>query len=394
LRSELLDSVQGKAILIKGSRSFRMERVSEKMRKQLHKTVLEIDLTSLRNNFTFFRNQIGPKVKMMAMVKAFGYGSGSFEAARTLQFMGADYFAVAYADEGVQLRKSGIHVPIMVMNTGADDLHALLEYHLEPVVYNKEGLEQFCRQKSAIGIHIELDTGMHRLGFDPALDVDQLGALPEHVKVKSVFSHLAASEAAAHDAFTQQQIDIFKAACKKWDEFLGYPFLKHVANTGGILRFADAHLDMVRLGIGMYGIDPSGAGIRELETVVSLKTSISQVKQIRAGESIGYGRRAMEQRDRRIAILPIGYADGLWRKLGNGNGYALIHGKRAPYLGSICMDMAMCDVTEIACAEGDEAEIFGKHISVNTLAEQCDTIAYEILTSISPRVRREYIGEN
>jgi alanine racemase len=393
-KSGILDRIAHMAILVKGARSYRLERVSDRLRKQLHKTFLEIDLHALRNNFTYFRNQIAPQVKVMAMVKAFGYGSGSFEAARALQFAGADYLAVAYVDEGIQLRKAGIQVPVMVMNTGIDDLHALLEYDLEPVVFHKEGLQTFAAQGSEIAIHVELDTGMHRLGFDTEGIAAAFGAVPEHVTVKSVFSHLAASEATEHDNFTSGQIEIFAACCEKIEKVLGYKFLKHIANTGGILRFPNSHFDMVRLGIGLYGVDPSGQPNRNLETVISLKTTVSQVKTIAAGDSVGYGRRSIAEHQREIAIVPVGYADGLWRKLGNGNGFALINGKEAPFLGSICMDMAMCDVTGLDCREGDDVEIFGKQLRVEKIAEKCDTIPYEILTGISPRVRREYSSEN
>jgi alanine racemase len=391
--SGILDAIENRAILIKGARRFGLETVAAVLRKQLHKTVLEIDLNALRNNFSYFRNKTQAGTKMMAMVKAFGYGSGSFEAARTLQFAGADYFAVAYADEGIQLRNAGIHVPIMVMNTGIEDANALLQYRLEPVIFDQKGLRDFAQLDKNMPVHLELDTGMHRLGFasNTPLVFEGFG---ERLQVKSVFSHLASSENAADDAFTLEQIDKFNFMCSQIRTALGYDFLKHIANSGAIMRFPSSHFDMVRLGIGMYGVHPSGAVDLGLETVIGLKTHISQIKTIAAGDSVGYGRRGIADHDRQIAILPIGYADGLWRKLGNGNGAALIGGMEAPYVGSICMDMAMCDVTGIACKEGDSVEIFGKHMRVETLAEQCQTIPYEILTGVSPRVRREYIGEN
>ncbi|MCC7298439.1 MAG: bifunctional UDP-N-acetylmuramoyl-tripeptide:D-alanyl-D-alanine ligase/alanine racemase [Bacteroidia bacterium] len=393
IQSGALANIQNSAILIKGARHFKLEKVTELLRKKMHKTVLEIDLNAIRNNFSFFRNKLKPGTKIMAMVKAFGYGSGSFEAARALQFAGVDYLAVAYADEGVELRKSGIHTPIMVMNTGIDDLDALLEYNLEPVIFNPKGLEDFKSQAERINVHVEFDTGMHRLGFE-AKDIVEFNNLPSHVHVVSVFSHLAASEDDKHDGFTSDQIALFSEICTQMQSILSYAFISHIANTGGILRFEQAHMNMVRLGIGLYGVDPSTILNGDIETVISLKTTVSQVKTIKAGESVGYGRRGVADANRTIAIIPIGYADGLWRALGNGKGYALINGKAAPYIGSICMDMAMCDVTEIECTEGDLVEVFGKELSVQTLADWCNTIPYEIFTGISQRVRRDYVGEN
>lgn len=391
--SGLLDSIENRAILIKGARRFGLESIAGQLQKQLHKTVLEIDLNALRNNFSYFRNQTAAGTKMMAMVKAFGYGSGSFEAARTLQFAGADYFAVAYADEGIQLRHAGIHIPIMVMNTGIEDAAALIQYGLEPVIFDNKGLREFAALGKDITVHLELDTGMHRLGFSEH-EAFELEGMSRQLRVASVFSHLASSENAADDAFTRQQIATFSAVCGNIRTQLGYDFMKHIANSGAILRFPESHFDMVRLGIGMYGVHPAGVVDNGLETVIGLKTHISQIKTIAAGDSVGYGRRGVADYERQIAILPIGYADGLWRKLGNGVGAALIAGKEAPYIGSICMDMAMCDVTGIACKEGDRVEIFGKTMRVERIAAQCETIPYEILTGVSSRVRREYVGEN
>lgn len=394
IHAGVCDRIQGRAILVKGARQFQLERITDKLRKQQHKTVLEIDLTALRNNFSFFKHHLKPGVKMMAMVKAFGYGSGSFEAAKTLQFAGADYFAVAFVDEGIELRKAGILLPIMVMNTGISDLSSLLQYQLEPVVFDKKGLEDFGSQGSAIKVHIEIDTGMHRLGFNSKNLVADFTGFSAHLTIASVFSHLAASEAPEHDDFTRTQLHDFQHACAEISEITGQTFIKHIANTGGILRFEEAHLDMVRLGIGLYGIDPSGQPGSYLDTVISLKSSISQIKTIPPGDSVGYGRRGISDKARQIAILPLGYADGLWRMLGNGKGYAMIAGKKAAYVGSICMDMAMVDVTDLDCKQGDEVEIFGRQLKAEILAQLCETIPYEILTSVSGRVRREYTGEN
>lgn len=394
LESQILEEIQHQGVLIKGARSFKLERISDFLRKKLQKSTLDIDLTALRNNYSWFRHQLPSKTKVMAMVKAFGYGSGSFEAARTLQFAGVDYLTVAFTDEGVALRKAGIHLPVMVMNTGISDLRTLLDYKLEPVVFSAETLEEIKEANENIRIHIEIDSGMHRLGFDPQNCGGNFKDLPGHVHIVSVFSHLAASEMPAHDEFTRQQLRVFLSACDEIEKETNKPFLRHIANTGGVMRFPEAHLDMVRLGIGLYGIHPSGEKNSLLENVLTLKTTISQIKKIPAGESVSYGRGGVHKGERTIAVLPLGYADGLWRLMGHGNGYALICGEKAPYVGSICMDMAMADVTGIDCKAGDEVEIFGKSLRIEDVAKWCKTIPYEILTSVSERVQRVYSGEN
>lgn len=392
--SGILHNIHLQAVLIKGSRRFRFEQVYDVMKKQLHKTFLRIDLDALRHNFTVFRKQLPKNTRIMAMVKAFGYGSGSFEAARTLQFMGADYLAVAYADEGVALRQSGIHLPIMVMNSSPADIAGRPDTSLEPVIFNKEGLEACKVLPAGSLIHLEIDTGMHRLGFSPE-EVAQIPSwIPDNVRVASVFSHLSASEDSLHDEFTLKQISLFRNAASDLEEKLGYPVIKHILNTGGILRFTEHALDMVRLGIGLYGVDPADSKDVELKPVTSFISTISQLRQVNAGDSIGYGRRAISNENRLIATLPVGYADGLRRTMGNENGSVWVNGKKAPLVGSICMDMCMADVTGIDCRVGDEVEIFGNHIPVSDLASACDTIAYEILTGISVRVPRVYVGEN
>jgi len=394
LNSGILGQIHNKSILIKGARSFKLENVVALLRKQMHQTVMQIDLNAVRTNFNYFRNLCDPSTKIMAMVKAFGYGSGSFEAARTLQFMGADYLAVAYTDEGVSLRKAGITMPVMVMNCGVEDIQTLQENNLEPVIFNEEGIRDFAAGGFDLNVHIEVDTGMHRLGFDAGNILKSFESFPSQLKVQSVFSHLSASEAEHHDVFTHLQIQTFRIVCTNIEKLLGYSFIKHIANTGAIFRFPDAILDMVRLGIGMYGIDPSGLPNPNLEVVATLKTHISQLRKVDAGDSVGYSRKSITSKDRLIATLPIGYADGFWRRMGNGNGSVIIRGKQAPLVGNICMDMCMADVTDIDCNEGDEVEIFGKQQRVEKVAEACDTISYEILTSVSQRVRREYVGEN
>jgi alanine racemase len=394
LSSGAVQSLHKQAVLIKGSRRFMFEQVYDVLKKQLHKTWLRIDLDNLRFNYSLFKNRLSGKTKIMAMVKAFGYGSGSFEAARTLQFLGADYLAVAYADEGVALREAGIKTPIMVMNSPVADIAANVGHSLEPVIFNVAGLESCMLLPAGSRIHLELDTGMHRLGFDLSDAVSALDKLPSHIIVASVFSHLVASEDAAHDEFTRLQIDKFKTVAAAIEQRLGYTVLKHILNTGGILRFPEAAMDMVRLGIGLYGVDPSADNESGLKPVTSLLTTISQLREVEAGESIGYGRRAVSDRNRIIATLPVGYADGLRRALGNEQGSVWINGQVAPLVGSICMDMCMADVTGLDCTVGSTVEIFGNHIPVAQIAAACETIPYEILTGISPRVPRVYVGEN
>ena len=393
LQSAELATLQNTAILIKGSRSFALEKVFARLKKQLHKTRLQIDLEALRYNYSHFKGLLPPQTKLMAMVKAFGYGSGSFEVARTLQFMGVDYLAVAFADEGVALRDAGIHLPVMVMNSSPADIAARPGYNLEPVVFDEAGLKELSQLPEGSKIHIELDTGMHRLGFDADYAADMLQQLPAHIKVASVFSHLSASEDPAHDDFTTQQIQKFKKAAADIEQVLGYSVLKHILNSGGILRFPDSSMDMVRLGIGLYGVDPRPSGGAQLRPVTSFYSSISQLRLVKAGDSVGYSRKAIGHSDRMVATLPVGYADGLRRSLGNEKGFVIINGQKAPLLGSICMDMCMADVTGIDCNEGDEAELFGANISIAEWARMCETIPYEILTGISPRVPRVYVGE-
>jgi alanine racemase len=396
IRSGSLDQLQGNAILIKGSRRFGFEKIHALLKKQLHKTYLQIDLEALRNNYRYFRNAVSPKTRMMAMVKAFGYGSGSFEVARTLQFMGVDYLAVAFADEGVALRDAGIRVPIMVMNTGAEDMASRLQYGLEPVVFDLNGLEAMAAisGNKEMAVHLEVDTGMHRLGFTPSLLKDLAGSIPGNVRVASVFTHLAASEDPAQDDFTQMQIEQFTEAANVFEKQLGYAPLRHALNTGGILRFATHSMDMVRLGVGLYGVDPRNVAEADLKPVTTLYSSISQLHTLQPGEGVGYGRRSVADTVRTIATLPVGYADGLRRSLGNGKWQVLVNGHKAPIVGSVCMDMCMVDVTGIDCREGDEVIIFGADNSVAAMAACADTIPYEILTGISSRVPREYVGEN
>lgn len=397
-------SFQKETILLKGARPFRFEAISRRLEEKQHQTRLEINLHALVHNLKTYRSLLRPDTKVMAMVKAFGYGSGSGEVASLLQFHQVDYLGVAYADEGVDLRQSGITLPIMVMNPEEAGFAAMLQQRLEPEIYSFPLLEQFAqaleeaalpREELPFPIHLKLDTGMRRLGFEEQ-EVDPLLERLVHLpllKVASVFTHLAASDAPEHDEFTRQQLERFEQMSSRIRQRLGYPFLRHALNSSGIARFPQWQMELVRLGIGLYGIESSPEMQQRLQPVSALKTTISQVKEVQAGESIGYSRSAVAERPMRIATIGIGYADGLDRHLSRGHGRVFIHGKAAPIVGNICMDMCMVDVTNIPAQPGDEVEVFGPHQPVQELARQLGTIPYEVLTSIPPRVKRVYFQE-
>ncbi len=383
-------------ILLKGARNFQFEAIAQALAAQRHTTCLEINLDAIAHNFHTYKKRVNEKTKMMVMVKAFSYGSGSNEIASLLQFHKADYLAVAYADEGVLLRNAGVTLPIMVMNTEEKSFELLVHYHLEPAVYSLSQLHHlalFANEK--IEVHLEFETGMHRLGFE-ANETDAILTFLNrntHIKIKSVFSHLSSADDEKEDAFTLQQIELFKLIFEKVKarnpEVLG-----HILNSSGITRWAElAQFDMVRLGIGLYGIDPTDTLTTQLRPASTLKSTISQIKNLVAGDSVSYNRRYIADKARRIATVPIGYADGLNRALGNGNGGFLIHGKRAAIIGSICMDMAMVDITDIPCSEGDEVIAFGGALPVTTVAADAKTISYEILSALSQRIKRVYIHE-
>ena len=395
--SAVLSGIASRSILIKGSRSAGLERVANRLQARLHQTRLEINLHALKNNYLYFKQRVGAGKKVMCMVKAFGYGSGSFESARALQALAVDYLGVAYIDEGIALRNAGITVPIMVMNVDSGAAWQLQEYGLEPVVYSFQSLEGLIRSGvQGLKIHIEIDTGMHRLGFAPG-DMGALGVrihdLAVDIEVASVFSHLAASESAGSDDFTGGQLDVFALAADVLEQGLGYTVLKHIENTGGILRFADARFTMVRLGIGLYGVDPRGVIEAALQPVTRWVSTISQVQLVKAGEGVGYGMHGVSERDREVAVIAAGYADGLWRADGQANSGVWIKGVEAPFVGNICMDMAMVDVTGLNCKPGDEVELFGENLRVETLAQRRATIPYEVLTAVSQRVARVYVEE-
>ena len=395
--SAVLSGIASRSILIKGSRSAGLERVANRLQARLHQTRLEINLHALKNNYLYFKQRVGAGKKVMCMVKAFGYGSGSFESARALQALAVDYLGVAYIDEGIALRNAGITVPIMVMNVDSGAAWQLQEYGLEPVVYSFQSLEGLIRSGvQGLKIHIEIDTGMHRLGFAPG-DMGELGVrirdLAVDIEVASVFSHLAASESAGSDDFTGGQLDVFASAADVLEQGLGYTVLKHIENTGGILRFGDARFTMVRLGIGLYGVDPRGVIEAALQPVTRWVSTISQVQLVKAGEGVGYGMHGASDRDREVAVIAAGYADGLWRADGQANSGVWIKGVEAPFVGNICMDMAMVDVTGLNCKPGDEVELFGENLRVETLAQRRSTIPYEVLTAVSQRVARVYVEE-
>lgn len=387
-------------ILLKGARMFEFEKISHFFEEKKHETVLEINLNALQHNLNFYRKQLHKQVRLMVMVKASGYGSGSFEVANVLQHAGADYLAVAYADEGVELRQAGIRLPVMVMNVEEAGFENLLKYELEPELYSFKIASAFIRfledrNEEHYPVHIKLDTGMHRLGFESS-DIKNLCTLLQHstqIRIKSVFSHLAASDDKAHDAFTISQGEIFAKMSAEIEEATGYSFIRHIANTSAIHRHPSLQMDMVRLGIGIYGVDADPGIQKQLLNVTTLRTTISQIKKINKGESVGYSRKGMVDKETTIATVRVGYADGYPRSLSNGRGKMLVNGKLAPVIGNVCMDMTMLDITGIEVKEGDDVIIFGEALPVAQIAGWADTIAYEILTGISQRVKRVYFEE-
>ncbi|GAA4025150.1 bifunctional UDP-N-acetylmuramoyl-tripeptide:D-alanyl-D-alanine ligase/alanine racemase [Hymenobacter glaciei] len=398
-------------ILIKGARRFGFERIVAALEAQQHGTVLEVNLDALGHNLQHYRRQLRPGTRLMVMVKAFAYGAGSYEVASLLEFQRADYLAVAYADEGIALREAGISLPIMVMNAAPDSFDLLRRYRLEPEIYSFELLDEYLATfansadttsqspLSVPGIHLKLDTGMRRLGFDeadlPAL-LARLRTDAVLLPVASLMTHLAAADEPGHDDFTQTQLAVFRRMAAAIETVLGHSVLKHALNSAGILRFPEAQFDMVRLGIGLYGVDASNtADPAALRPVSQLRTTISQIKTLPAGHTVGYGRRGLAtSSERRIATLAIGYADGYDRRFGNGVGTVLIHGQPAPLVGSVCMDMCMVDVTEISLARaGDVALLFGEGLPLPPLAARIGTIAYELLTNVSERVKRVFVSE-
>jgi len=384
-------------ILVKGARIFQFEKIVGRLQRKVHGTIMEIDLGALVHNLNYVKSKLKPATRLMVMVKAFAYGSGSTEIANLLQYHKADYLGVAYADEGVELRKNNITLPIMVMNPSEESFDLLLHHNLEPEVYNFKifkSLLNYLAGRSCT-IHLKLDTGMHRLGFEKN-DIPELIELlnaNSNIAVATIFSHLAGADEAEHDHFSRTQADNFLNWANQISTALGYKPLFHLLNTPGILRLTDLQLDMVRLGIGLYGVDPTREGFQELKPVATLKTIISQIKHIEAGESIGYGRSGKASAAMTLATIAIGYADGFSRGFSRGAGEVLVNGSRAKVVGNVCMDMTMIDITHIDAHEGDEVVVFGPGLPIQELASMINTIPYEILTNTSERVKRVFIAE-
>ncbi|HET6991673.1 MAG TPA: bifunctional UDP-N-acetylmuramoyl-tripeptide:D-alanyl-D-alanine ligase/alanine racemase, partial [Bacteroidia bacterium] len=392
-------------ILLKGARAFGFEAINKAIQQKAHETVLEIDLNALIHNLNFIKSRLNPGTKLMAMVKAFSYGSGSFEIANILQFHRVDYLAVAYADEGIELRKAGITIPIMVMNPEEQSYDEMIRHKLEPELFSFRVLQLFDDAakrfrlrhpgQAPVPVHVKLDTGMRRLGFDE----NELNELIVRLKnsrdltVRSVFSHLAASDESEHDDFTRKQIRSFISMSDELRKHFSYPIDRHILNSAGILRFPDAQLEMVRLGIGLYGIAANEPEQKHLRNVSTLKTTISQIKNVPKGETIGYSRKGVALENMKIATVPIGYADGLSRKLSNGVGKMFVNGKPVRIVGNVCMDMCMLDISGMVCAEGDEVIVFGTDHPITDLAKDMGTIVYEVLTNVSRRVKRVYYQE-
>ncbi len=395
-------SFSQESILLKGARTFGFEKIGLLLEQKVHQTVLSIDLSALVHNLNVFRTHLAPGVKTMAMVKAFSYGSGSYEIAHLLQFSGIDYLTVAYTDEGVALRKAGITIPIMVMSPDAFSFDRMIAWNLEPEIFNLRSLQNFMSIASTFEVkeypvHIKLDTGMHRLGFTED-EIDGLVfflAQNPQIRIASIFSHLAGSEDPSLDDFTGEQATRFDRMCEKLVEAIHYKPLRHLCNSAAIARHPNLHYDMVRLGLGLYGIDGSGQIQSKLKQIGTLKTTIAQIKKVPAGETIGYGRKGAAKKDISIATICIGYADGYPRTLNNEEAYVLIHGKRAKLVGVVCMDMCMVDITDIPDAkEGDEVIVFGPQLPLTQIAKWAGTISYEIMTGISQRVKRIYVNED
>ncbi|MEG1586224.1 MAG: bifunctional UDP-N-acetylmuramoyl-tripeptide:D-alanyl-D-alanine ligase/alanine racemase [Bacteroidales bacterium] len=399
LESGILSTFKNELILLKGARHFHFEEISERLELKQHETILEVNLDAIVHNYNQYKQQLQPTTRIVCMVKAFGYGVGSFELAKTLQDQGCDYLAVAVADEGAALRKQGIMTPLIVMNPEFSTFRTLFANLLEPEIYSFKILKAFIREGEKLGItnfpiHIKIDSGMHRLGFLPA-EMEELIELLTHqntVIVRSVFSHLAGSDEEQFDYFTRYQIDIFKTCAQKIEAAFDHKILKHILNSAGIERFPEEQMDMVRLGIGLYGIEASQKEMH-LRNVSTLRSTILQIKELPAGETVGYSRKGALFRTSRIAMVPIGYADGLDRRLGNGKGYVIINGQKCPFIGNICMDVCMVDVTNTHCEEGDPVIIFGEELPVTTISDLLETIPYEIITSVSTRVKRVYFRE-
>ena len=399
IHSEVFRSLHNEVILLKGARKFGFDQVTELLVKKVHETILEVNLNNVVENLNHYRSFLKPTTKLVCMIKADAYGSGSVEIAKTLQDHRVDYLAVAVADEGVTLRRNGITANVMIMNPEMTAFKTMFDYDLEPEVYSFRLLEALIRAAEKEGItdypvHVKLDTGMHRLGFDPTADMKRLIDRLKHQNAiipRSVFSHFVGSDSDAFDDFSARQFALFEAGSKQLQAAFSHKILRHMDNSAGIEHFPERQMDMCRLGLGLYGVDPRTNAM--LQNVSTLKTTILQMHCVKAGETVGYSRKGVIEHDSLIAAIPIGYADGLDRRLGNRRCYCLVNGKKAPYVGNICMDVAMIDVTGIDCREGDSVEIFGDHLPVTVLSDVLETIPYEVLTGVSTRVKRVYFQD-
>ena len=424
LASNAFNDLRDELILLKGSRPFGFDKITEQLEQKVHETILEVNLNAVVENLNYYRSFLKPETKMVCMIKADAYGAGAVEIAKTLQDHRVDYLAVAVADEGVTLRKAGITANIMIMNPEMTAFKTMFDYDLEPEVYSfrlLDALIKAARKEGITGwpVHIKLDTGMHRLGFDPVDDMFKLIDRLKHQNAiipRSVFSHFVGSDSDDFDAFSARQFELFEQGSQKLQSAFSHKILRHMDNSAGIEHFPERQLDMCRLGLGLYGVDPyqppklgGDRGLNKgmtdapsdpqppnlggLKPVSTLKTTILQLRHVPAGDTVGYSRKGKIERDSVIAAIPIGYADGLNRHLGNRHGYCLVHGQKAEYVGNICMDVAMIDVTDIPCQEGDQVEIFGEHLPVTVLSDIIDTIPYEVLTAVSNRVKRVYFQD-
>ncbi|MBR1395240.1 MAG: bifunctional UDP-N-acetylmuramoyl-tripeptide:D-alanyl-D-alanine ligase/alanine racemase [Prevotella sp.] len=395
LASTAFHQLHDEVILLKGARRFGFERITEQLEQKVHETILEVNLSAVVDNLNYYRSLMKPDTKMVCMVKADAYGAGAVEVAKTLQDHRVDYLAVAVADEGVTLRRAGITANIMIMNPELTAFKTMFDYDLEPEVYSFRLLDALVRAARKEGIagwpvHIKLDTGMHRLGFNPD-EIDELIDRLRHQQAvipRSVFSHFVGSDSDTFDDFSARQFQLFDEGSRCLQAAFSHKILRHIDNSAGIEHFPDRQMDMCRLGLGLYGVNPRNNEM--LSTVSTLKTTILQLRHVKAGDSVGYSRRTVLERDSVIGAIPIGYADGLNRHLGNRHGYCMVNGQRAEYVGNICMDVAMIDVTDIDCHEGDKVEIFGNNLPVTVLSDTIDTIPYEVLTGVSNRVKRVY----
>ena len=396
LSSDAFSGLRNELILLKGARSFGFDQITEQLEQKVHETILEVNLNAVVDNLNYYRSFLKPETKMVCMIKADGYGAGAVEIAKTLQDQRVDYLAVAVADEGVTLRKAGITGNIMIMNPEMTAFKTMFDYDLEPEVYSfrlLDALVKAARKEGITGwpVHIKFDTGMHRLGFDPVDDIFKLIDRLKHQNAiipRSVFSHFVGSDSDGFDEFSARQFALFEEGSEKLQSAFSHHILRHMDNSAGIEHFPERQMDMCRLGLGLYGVDPRDNRI--LHTVSTLKTTILQLRHVPAGETVGYSRKGKIDRDSVIAAIPIGYADGLNRHLGNRHCYCLVNGQKAEYVGNICMDVAMIDVTDIPCMEGDQVEIFGEHLPVTVLSDALDTIPYEVFTGVSNRVKRVY----